>query len=280
MRRLSHSQIETWDGCPRKWRLQKIDRVPQAPSEHLIFGDAVHQALEADGERLMAGKSALPELALIGIFSTALEQRAQQDDPDGLLLDRLPVLRLRGLATLRAYVERVQPHYHPVAVEASFTLPIPDLDGWEFTGRIDAVTERNGVSTVVDFKTATKPWAAGAEHSKDQAAAYLWAGDGASSRVTFIVFPTVPQSGGEGYTCPVEYRPTFRSAAHIAAYVDHVRETARRIAVAETRNSFPVKLSPLCAWCPCLGSCPDGMAHLQLTNRKPAVPVVAAKVPA
>lgn len=279
MRRLSHSQMETWEQCPRKWRLQKVDRVPQSPSEHLIFGDAIHAIIQADGERLMAGKSALPELGLVARFHVALEKRWHQDDPDGLLSDRMPTLRLRGLATIHAYVERVQPHFHPVAVESSFTLPVPELDGWEFTGRIDAVTERNGVSTVVDFKTATKPWSAGAEHGKDQAAAYLWAGDGASSRVTFIVFPTVP-SGAEGYTCPVEYRPTFRSAERIAAYVDHVRTVAGQIEAAQTRNSFPVKLSPLCAWCPCLGSCPDGMAHLQLTNRKPAVPVVAAKVPA
>lgn len=276
MRRLSHSQIETWESCPRKWRLQKIDRVPQAPSEHLMFGDAIHQAIQADGERLMAGKSALPELGLVARFHVALEKRWHQDDPTGMLADRLPTLRLRGLATIHAYVERVQPHFHPVAVESSFSLPVPELDGWEFTGRIDAVTERDGTATVVDFKTATKPWALGVEHSKDQAAAYLWASRVTASRagrVTFIVFPSVPTSEG-GYTCPVEYRPTFRTGDHLRAYVDHVRNVARQM---ETYGIYPSKTGPLCAWCPCLGSCADGRNYLRASGRTPAVPMLTAK---
>src|SRR5260221_10695827 len=268
--------METWGQCQRRWKHQKLDRVPQAPSEHLIFGDAIHQAIEADGVRLAAGKSGLPHTALAGIFNLALEKRCQDEDPDGLLADKLPGLRMRALATIRAYVERVQPHYHPVAIEVPFSLPIPDLDGWEFTGRIDAITERNGQTTVVDFKTATKPWPAGAEHMKDQAVAYQWADAErrfakASNRVTFIVLPTV--SNGEGYDCPVEYRPTQRTGAHIAAYVEHVRNTVGRIEDAKRLNVFPASVGPLCAWCPCVASCTEGQAYLQRTGRKIAVAI-------
>ena len=269
---ISHSQLETWGQCPRRYRLSRIDRVPQAPSDNLIFGDAIHQAIEMDGKRLMDGKPGLSVTALAGVFEAALEYRAAKDDPTGLLTGTLPDLRLRALATLRAYVERVQPHYHPVAVELPFTLPIPNLDDWQFTGRIDAITERDGKTTIVDLKTASKPWARDIEHTKEQATAYQWASGLALPRVTFIVFPTVATA--EGYTCPVEYRPTVRSSAHITAYIEHVRNTVGRIEEAKRSNVFPASVGPLCAWCSVVSSCEEGQAYLARTGRKIAVPAL------
>ncbi len=63
-RTLSHSTIEMFNGCPQRYFLTKIARVPQAPSEHLILGDAVHQAIQADGERIRDHRAALSGMDL------------------------------------------------------------------------------------------------------------------------------------------------------------------------------------------------------------------------
>lgn len=276
-RSLSHSQIETFTSCPRRWYLTKIDRVPQAPSEHLILGDAFHQGVQADGEKILAGMPPLPLPVLRQTFREALSRRARTDDPHNLLapFQRTEMVR-RGEAMLSAYAREVQPHYHPVAVEAAFEHEIPGTE-WRFSGRIDARTAgRADMSTILDFKTASKPWREGDEHHKDQASAYLWASavagwQPAAKRVTFLVF-----SGDD-----VSFRPTTRSDSQIQAYVDDVRATAERIAAAVASGEFPARpevrfgASSQCRWCGCLGSCDAGQAYLAEHGQTPVVPVVS-----
>ena len=43
--RLSYSSINTYETCPAKFKFQYEDRVPQARSAALSFGDSLHRAL-------------------------------------------------------------------------------------------------------------------------------------------------------------------------------------------------------------------------------------------
>jgi hypothetical protein len=155
------------------------------------------------------------------------------------------------------------------------------MHDWLFTGRIDAVTDREGVSTIVDFKTATKPWASGAEHSKEQAAAYLLAdsvlGIFKASRVTFITFTTTATENG--FVCRVEMRPTNRTHEQIRRYTMHALQTAMDIEDALDSGDFPVRTSPLCAWCGCLASCTEGQVYLRESGRPIAVPLAGTLRP-
>ncbi len=290
-RTLSHSQIEQWQQCQFRWYLRYVAHAPAAPSEQLILGDAVHAAIAEDGVRRLEWidrRLGLP--ALLQVFNEALEKRLAEDDPGKLLAGRVMDLRLRGLAILSVYVEQVQPRYTPCArPEEQFEVAIPDLDGWRFTGIVDAriFAGTGGIPTIVDWKTASRPWPDGAEHQKAQATAYLWAERqridahrAAASRVTFVVFTTTPRSGQldpAGYTCSAEFRSTIRVPQQLAAYEELVRGTAHDI----TRRALsPVKsvktnTGPLCGWCPYLGSCPSGRFWLHSHDRQPAVPVVA-----
>lgn len=289
IRTLSHSQVETFSQCPRRWSLEKIERVPRAPSEHLLFGTAVHAAIEADGRRLQAGEAPLPLAALVAAFADGLTTEAVNADPLGLLDALHDTLRLRGLAVLRAYSERVQPHYRPVEVESAFELPIPAgpdtvRQDWAFTGRIDALTVRNGVRTIVDFKTASKRWLPGAEHAKDQASAYLWAdatdciaeaGEPQPERgVTFITLPTFETTDG-GYTCVVDVRTTQRTPDDIDTYVARVGQVADRMTRVMRLGQATTKTGPLCGWCSCLGVCDEGRAWLRSHGRRPMVPLLS-----
>jgi putative RecB family exonuclease len=43
---VSYSQFSTWKQCPHKWKLQNVDKLKNPPSIHLIFGTAIHTALQ------------------------------------------------------------------------------------------------------------------------------------------------------------------------------------------------------------------------------------------
>lgn len=280
VRTLSHSQVETFTQCPRRWQLTKLLRVPQAPAPALIFGDAIHQALEADGRAWIKHAHRLTYVQLSTIFSQAFTERLAHDDPDGLIAERERFeFRRKALALLDAYVAQVQPQFEPVAVEEEFSIPFVPAGasdaGWQFTGRVDARTAH----AIVDFKTASKPWPLGAEHDKPQASAYLWAErmsgrPATANRVTFIVFTTTYAPDTDSYSCLVHIRPTRRGFDEIEGYLALAEATARAITSCTVSGQFAANTGPLCGWCSCLGACAEGHRWLADRGRTPAVPVL------
>lgn len=283
---LSHSQLETFEQCARRWELQKVRRVKQAPSEALVLGDAVHQAIETDGRAAIAGERRLGIPELVSLFSASLSVRLVADDPHKLLRSRENDLRLRGLALLRAYAEQFQAAYRPEEVEAPFpevTLPsaysgVPEV---RFTGRLDARVGK----TIVDFKTASKVWPEGAEHHKPQALAYLWADrmdrgeEAAATQVRFVVLTTTQweRRGETGYLASVDVRVAQPKAADVVGYGARVQRVAQQISAARRNGVFMANPGPLCGWCGVLGSCPIGRRWLAERGRTPAVPMVSAE---
>lgn len=285
--------MEQFTQCPRRWKLTKIDRVPRAPAEALIFGDAIHAAIQADAERLRDGVAPLSEAQIAVQFEDALQRRWRADDPSGLLAARLPEWKLRGLATINAYCTRVQPWLHPLDVEASFSVALPDpamrAAGWRFTGRLDARTPGDAYkpTTIVDWKTSGTPWQDGVEHRKPQAAAYLYADRLVAEqknaeakrivyiparRVTFVVFASrLDVETGQAH-CTVQMRPTERTAEQITTYAYSVCQTAQNISDERAQNRFPAHVGPLCCWCDCFYSCADGQAYAATSGRAVMVP--------
>lgn len=280
---LSHSACECWSQCQRRYFLERILRVPRAPSAALVLGSAVHAVLEADGARIIRGLAPFPLEWLESDLWSALARQLERDDSDGLLEPDRGDMERRGEAILRAYVEHVQPQYRPESVEESFDVPITGLsDGltdWRFTGRIDArTTLADGRFAVLDFKCVSKPWLPGLEHSKPQATAYTWAlevtGGDPVEAVVFVVFPAVPDGRG-GYTCEPQYRVTTREADQLTAYSRYLHATARQIErAAEASGEYPASTGPLCGWCSCLGRCSEGRDWLAKRGRRAMVPVV------
>jgi hypothetical protein len=48
---LSHSSLEDVRSCSLKYKLRKVDRVPQRPGWSLVGGNAVHSVTEAIDQR-------------------------------------------------------------------------------------------------------------------------------------------------------------------------------------------------------------------------------------
>jgi hypothetical protein len=285
MSNLSHSQVETWESCNRKWFLQKVKRVTQAPAAPLIFGDCVHQALAADGLQYLADGRRLDVHALYDVFQETLEDRLHQDDPTALIsLEEVYEMGLNGGYILNAYVyghpeqgiDPIQPYYFPLAVEQWLgkepPIPIPDADGWTFTGIVDARIITQDGRGILDWKTG-KPWPFGAEHGKVQASAYLWADqmNDAADPAEFVLFLLLPVVNGE---CFPQRRITRRDSWDLYAYTTHLAIVAHEIDAAKASGDFPAKTGPLCGWCNCLGSCADGQNWLRSKGRESHVPGV------
>ena len=147
---------------------------------------------------------------------------------------------------------------------------MPLMDGWQFTGRIDARVMW-GTPKILDFKTTGTPWTPGDQHGKEQATAYLLADRLArrkepAQRVTFAIFATVPR--GSEYACHPMYLATERSESELVAFGKHLQFTASKLASetdfyrAGSAQAFLPKTGPLCNWCEVKHACAPGRAWL------------------
>jgi len=155
-RRYSVSQIQTYLGCPLKYRFQYVEQLPKAfrPAA-LAFGGSVHAAVEWFNRARMAGEAASFE-EILKIFEG--DWGAQNLDPlqfsPGETKD---ALEHKARAMLQVYLESVN-GCRPAAVEEPFSLEIADPTTGEcldvpFRGIVDLVEEDG---TLVDLKTAAR----------------------------------------------------------------------------------------------------------------------------
>ncbi len=281
---LSHSQVEVFGQCPRRWWLLKRAEVRRAPSESLILGLAVHAAIEADLRVRLAGEPSLPAGALDAPLTEAFAALFAEEDPTWLIApERRELLPVQGRAVLRAY-ERVAPRMRPVEIEREFEFTHPDDPSIIFAGRMDAVTQPDHGTqerTIVDWKVPRRRWQAGEESRRIQAAAYLWAearmGWERSDRFTFVTFPPADPfapSGDEAGPRTVDARPTYRTLADLATYARLLRDTAARIRELEPwgEEGFPARTSGLCPWCEVRGACAEGQRYVRARGLTPPVP--------
>jgi len=146
--RLSFTRVDTFERCPRLFRYQYVDGLPQAPAPQLSFGSSIHAALEWLYDRKHPVLPSLEELhqTLYDVW-----------DSSGYVdLDREEQLRAyehaRDILT-RTY-ERIAATglRLPAATEAWFELPIDD--DIVVVGAIDRVdVDDAGALHVVDYKT-------------------------------------------------------------------------------------------------------------------------------
>lgn len=281
MPHLSASQLETYDACPEQWASQKMRDVERVePSEHLILGSAFHNTLEHDGKRRIMRSNPFSASELVHFFRRNLHDELALNDPAGKLAGISGTLESRGIAMLHAYSKEVAPKYWPIAVEDKFEFLIPNVapdangEPWTFEGRTDGRTRmKDGRIVLIDWKTASKPWPAGAEHDKGQATGYILSDlmtghTPCAEQVTFITFPTKWNEAEGRFDCTVDMRPTKRTLSEVTAYLAHLQQVAREINRIR-RGDMRVETKPhwRCQFCVNLRHCDPGIQWMMARNR-------------
>jgi hypothetical protein len=146
---LSHSQVQTYQACPRRWHLEKVERAPrERVAASLIFGIAVHDALAAANEAAMTGEGYNPAAGFMTAWKDAIETAKApvhygKDNADDLIA--------KGRALASVYT----PPPGIIGVEQPITVRLAD-DLPPVEGRIDIIRRdpETGDLVISDLKTS------------------------------------------------------------------------------------------------------------------------------
>ena len=142
--RLSFRQVDDYLTCPLKYRFVHRNKVPLLTHHRVVYGSAIHLAVQ---EMFKARQIGLPFLAenLLAAFRRAWVS-------EGFLSRQHEELRLEeGEKTLRAFFAWESAHpLNPTGVEEDFSFPIGRT---RVMGRYDLVVEDQAGITILDFKT-------------------------------------------------------------------------------------------------------------------------------
>jgi DNA helicase-2/ATP-dependent DNA helicase PcrA len=142
--RLSATQIDDYRTCPLKYRYVHVLRVPLLTHHRIVYGSAIHKAVQRMFEARLAGHG-FSEGDLVAAFKAAWIS-------EGFLSREHEERRLAaGEETLRRFYREEAAHpWEPTDVEKEFVFHV---DRSRVQGRYDLVVERDGHVTILDFKT-------------------------------------------------------------------------------------------------------------------------------
>lgn len=234
----SFTDLKTYQLCPKQYLLRSVFRLPSEPTIPLVYGNAVHRALELFF-RAYRSKQKLPSVAQLQRFFRQA------------LLEQPPVagseaLREQGERILGAYYQRRSPSWPvPVGVEFSFRPHQVMLDDIWISGKFDRLDPLDPVARtvrVVDYKTVSRP------KSRNEIEGLTKTSDGALKRQ--LVFYAMlaardrlfPYRSSEFVLSFIDDQAVFKdelfaiNREEITALEQEVTATFQEIL---TRNSFP-----------------------------------------
>lgn len=181
---VSVSQVKSFMLCPRQFELRYVRGLePEFVPRALAFGTSFHAALARHYVDLRDVGEAPPVEKLIETFKTAWELKKsglvpleKTDDEDEPKTDPVD-LAAKMLVKFDEHAEAVEKDVVVKAVEQPFTITLFEPDTGEvqeekLVGVMDLVTEENGVTTVVEHKTAAKKYGADQLRFDHQVTAY------------------------------------------------------------------------------------------------------------
>jgi len=141
---LSASDIETYRGCPLRYKFARVLRVPQEPTLNQRFGILVHQVLERYHQMSPPPAQSLDEL--LGLLEAGWRRAGFSYSDEELQL------RTKAAAALRRYYQRVVDEpVEPVWFERAFAFK---LGAHTLRGRVDRVDRlADGGYELIDYKT-------------------------------------------------------------------------------------------------------------------------------
>ena len=173
---ISHSAITTYQQCPLRYRFKYVDGLPETVvSSNLIFGGAIHSALEFHFTELLIGNDPPTQDLLLDVFQDAWRDRSGDYEDirfgNGEDHTSLSALADRMLTAFRE---------HPASASNDTVIGIEEeLRGELIPGvpdllaRIDLLTTTSDALVITDFKTSRSRWSQNqAENSSSQLLLY------------------------------------------------------------------------------------------------------------
>jgi len=245
----SPSRLLTFVDCPRRYRMQYLDRPAPAKRRqraHTSLGIAVHNALRDVWdlrEPSAAAGGRLVDHAWVDVgFRDAEQSRRWRE-------------RMREAVT--AYLESGGLARRPVGIERTVAFVSGDL---RVQGRIDRLDDRAGELVVVDYKTSRQ----------------VPTDDDARTSLPLALYAAAVWKMFRRPVRRVELHhvPTGAVAAHehtpesLGRHVERARSIMRDARRADAdfirsgadSTAFPAVTGPLCGWCDLRAHCPEGRA--------------------
>jgi putative RecB family exonuclease len=158
MNYISASQINLYSDCSLKYKFRYIDKIPKPSSSiHLVFGSAIHKALEELNKSLASKKIGLEDV--YQYFHNDWEkEKEKQEIRENFISEKLYTMGLNSLE--KYYNEHLD--YEIIGSETKFNVPIiyPDGEKEKFTlfGIIDSIITKKNKLIIVDYKTSKEPY--------------------------------------------------------------------------------------------------------------------------
>lgn len=144
MRPLSHSSINLYLDCPKKWQFKYIDKIPEKPRHFFSFGKTVHDALE-----FLYGGQTLPPPDLERLLAYYEEHWISEGYKDS---QQEEDYRAQGRRILEEYyAKHIDEFRLPYFVEYEFLLKVDGVPVRGFVDRIDKIGD--DALEILDYKT-------------------------------------------------------------------------------------------------------------------------------
>ena len=245
----SPSKLLAWLDCPRRYRMQYLDRPKPAVRSrrgHTSVGVATHGALRD-----------FWDLPPVERTPTSVERLVRQSwiDVGFRDADQSAHWRVRTTARVTAYLRGIDRDQQPLGVERTVSL---HTDTLAVTGRLDRLDDRDGELVVVDYKTGRARLTDDDARTSLPMALYAVAVAGMfrrpCARVELHHVPT-----GEVFAhehTPETLQRKVSEAESIA--FDLRRADADYAALGVESPLFGPRVSPICTWCDFRAHCPEG----------------------
>lgn len=242
--RLSPSQAESYEACPRRYAFERRLRVREDRSVYLSFGSLVHNVLEAT--ELAAMERGLPH----GTAEAALTQLDAQWDPAPFGNEPFATAWRRRAERALTFTYEHWPHpgARPVAVEHPLTL---DIDGVPWRGRADRVEAEDGDLRIVDYKTSSSRPNGKTVAESLQLGFYLLA-----ARADEALLAHGSPAAAELWMVAQRNVRSFPVVAFDPASLDGVRERLRAVAEGVAGEQWEPRPNDGCDRCPVQFICP------------------------
>lgn len=235
MRRLSQTQISTFQACPQRWKLRYVDGLKEPPSPPLTFGSAVHSGLETFYRNRIAGPAPLEDV--LDSFDSELDRTAYDTAQD---FERA---RADGHAMLQSWCSTHAADFQPaLAVELALRYSIDDIPMISILDRVDVGDD--GRMRITDYKTGKFFLRDKAQESQQLTLYQIAAEEKLEREVESLSLVHVPSD--------TEWRVSRRSAAE----VDSVRRLVLDTAQAIEDQAFEPRPGRQCGWCHVKPWCP------------------------